>query len=408
MISYLVPPLKPVLLLCALPILGSCAGACRNSSPSASAAAGAAEPRAVTVEPARAATLARTITLSGALAAEDQAVLSTKVTGRLQRIDVDLGTSVRKGQEIARLDPTDFELRVAQAEAALRQARARLGLAPDGADEQINPETAAIVRQAQAVLDEASLTRDRVRTFVERGLSPKAELDSAVAGFKVAEGRLQDALEEVRNRQAILAQRRSELSLAQEQLSATTLRAPFDGRIRERTGVVGQYVAAGTPVVTLVRVHPLRLRLEVPEREAPRVKLGQPVRVVAEGEQQEYSGRVARISPSISEDNRTLLVEAEIPNEHGLLRPGAFVRADVIVEASTPALLVAATAIVSFAGVDKVFSIAEGKAVERRVQLGRRDGKLVEIVQGLRAGEPVITDPGNVVAGDLVRPATAR
>ena len=86
------------------------------------------------------------------------------------------------------------------------------------------------------MLDEAQLTLGRVRTFVERGLSSRSELDSAEAAFKVAESQYQDAREEVRNRQAILAQRRSELSLAQEQLSATVLKAPFEGRILDRTG----------------------------------------------------------------------------------------------------------------------------------------------------------------------------
>jgi RND family efflux transporter MFP subunit len=155
--------------------------------------------------------------------------------------------------------------------------------------------------------------------------------------------------------------------------------------------------------VTLVRVHPLRLRLEVPEREAPRVQIGQPVRITVEGEEGVYSGRVARMSPSISEDNRTLLVEAEIPNERGLLRPGSFVRAEVIVEADTPALLVPASSVVSFAGVTKVFSVVDGKAVERRVQLGRREGNLVEIVQGLAANDVIVAEPGNLVAGEAVR-----
>jgi RND family efflux transporter MFP subunit len=383
-------------------------GACRSSSPSASAAGSASEARALKVAKITTGTLSRSITLSGALAAEEQAVLSTKVAGRVQSIAVDLGSSVRQGQEIARLDPTDFELRVSQAAAALQQARARLGLPPDGEDDHVTVTEAALVRQAQAVLDEARLTRDRMRTFVDRGLSSRADLDAAEAAFKVADGRLQDALEEVRSRQAMLAQRRSELELSQEQLSATRLRAPFDGRVRERTAAIGQYVAAGTPVATLVRIHPLRLRLEVPEREAPRVQLAQAVRVTVEGEEVAYSGRVARMSPAISEDNRTLLVEAEIPNERGLLRPGAFVRADIIIEADTPALLVPASAVVSFAGVTKVFSVADGKAVERRVQLGRREGPLVEVVQGLAPGDLIVTEPGNLVAGQPVRVASER
>ncbi|HXW07549.1 MAG TPA: efflux RND transporter periplasmic adaptor subunit [Vicinamibacterales bacterium] len=360
------------------------------------------------VEPVRSGTLNRTITLSGALAAEEQAVLSTKVAGRIQTIVVDLGSSVRQGQEIARLDPTDFELRVSQAAAALQQARARLGLPPDGEHDHVTVAEAAIVRQAQAVLDEARLSLDRTRTFVERGISSRAELDAAEAAFKVAEGRLQDSIEEVHSRRAILAQRRSELELAQEQLSATMLRAPFDGRVRERTAAVGQYTSAGTPLVTLVRVHPLRLRLEVPEREAQSVQLGQEVQVTVEGEQAVYAGRVARISPAISEDNRTLLVEAEIPNERGLLRPGAFVRANIVIEAAAPALLVPASAIVSFAGVTKVFSIADGKAVERRVQPGRREGASVEIVQGLSAGDLIVIEPGSLVAGEAVRTGEGR
>jgi RND family efflux transporter MFP subunit len=381
----------------------ACSAGCRGSSPSASAAGAGEEPRAVTLETIRTGTLNRTITLSGALAAEEQAVLSTKVAGRIQTITVDLGSAVREGQEIARLDPTDFELRVSQAQAALQQARARLGLSPDGEDERVAVEEAALVRQAQAVLDEARLTRDRTRTFVERGISSRADLDGAEATFKVAEGRLQDAMEEVRSRQAVLAQRRSELELAQEQLSATRLRAPYDGRIRERTAAVGQYVAAGSPLVTVVRVDPLRLRLEVPEREAPRVQLGQPVRVMVEGEEGVYDGRIARISPAISEENRTLLVEAEIPNERGLLRPGAFVRADIVIQADTPAILVPASAIVSFAGVAKVFSVADGKAVERRVEVGRRAGTQVEIISGLTEGDTIVTEPGNLVAGAPVR-----
>lgn len=97
-----------------------------------------------------------------------------------------------------------------------------------------------------------------------------------------------------------MAQRRSELLLAREQLSATVLEAPFDGRILDRTAAVGQYVGVGTPVVTLVRVHPLRLRVEVPEREAASIRLNQPLRVTLEGESAAPAPRSGARSPSSS------------------------------------------------------------------------------------------------------------
>lgn len=361
-----------------------------------------AEPRRVQVAEARVASLTRSVTVSGTLAAEEQAVLSFKVPGRLETLLVDLGTSVSAGQPVARLVPADFDLRVSQAEAALQQARVRLGIDPLGASDVVDLERTAVVREARAVLDEARLRRDRLATFVDRGISSRAELDSAEAALKVADSRYQDGLEEVRTRQALLTQRRVELAIARQQQDDATLNAPFAGMIRERTASLGQFLAAGTPVATLVRVDPLRLRLDVPEREAARVRTGQTVRVRVEGDATDHAGRVVRLSPAITEDSRTLAVEVEVPNRAGRLRPGAFATADIVVDVAEMVVIVPASAIVTFAGIDKVVTIENGKALEKRVELGRREGDRVEVVEGLRAGERVVVEPGNLVSGDPV------
>jgi RND family efflux transporter MFP subunit len=379
-----------------------------GGGPAASAKGGAGggtagEPAAVSVEPASSTSLVRTVTVTGTLAAEDQVALGFQVAGRVEAMAVDLGSRVQAGQVIARLAPVDFQLRVQQAEAALQQARARLGLDPRGASDQVEPESTAVVRQARAVLDEARLNHGRITTFVERGISSRAELDSADAALKVADGRYADALEEVRNRQALLMQRRTELELARQQLTDSTLLAPFSGVIRARAGSPGQYVTAGLPIATLVRMHPLRLQADVPERDASSVTVGQQVRVRAEGDATQYEGRVVRVSPAIDEQSRSLRIEAEVGNEAGTIRPGSFATADIVVASETPAIVVPASAIVTFAGVEKVLTVAAGKVVERRVELGRREGTSVEILRGLDAGELVIVEPGTLVDGEAVR-----
>jgi RND family efflux transporter MFP subunit len=165
---------------------------------------------------------------------------------------------------------------------------------------------------------------------------------------------------------------------------------------------VGEFLAAGAPVFGLVRVHPLRLRVAVPERDAPSVRVGQTVRVLLEGDTAAHAGRVARLSPSIQEQNRTLIVEAEVANREGKLRPGSFARAEIVVEADRTAVMVPAPAVVTFAGLEKVFVVKDGKAVEKRIRTGRRSGDRVEILEGVAAGEPVVADPGNLVGGTPV------
>ena len=347
--------------------------------------------------------LDRSVSVTGTLAAEEQVMLSLKVTGRLEELLADLGSRVRRGQVIARLTPTDFELRLRQAEAALQQARARLGLDPLGSGEDtIEIEQTSVVRQARATLDEARRQKERVSTFVSRGISARADLESADAQLQIAEGRYQDALEEVRNRQAILAQRRSELALARQQLDDTSLRSPIDGIIRERHASAGEYRAAGTTIFTVVRQHPLRLQLAVPERASTEVRLGQLVRVTVEGDPNVYEGRVARLSPAISEGNRTLPIEAEVPNQEGHLRPGTFARGEIVTDQAL-AMMVPHSALVVFAGVEKVLLVQDGKVTEQRVRTGRRVGDRIEILDGVTAGAVVIIEPGGLSHGASVR-----
>jgi RND family efflux transporter MFP subunit len=342
------------------------------------------------------------VTANGTLAAFDQTTVSVKVPGRLKTIGVDLGTVVSQGQVIAQVEPEDYKLRVQQAEAALAQARARLGLAPDGTDDNVDPEKTATVRQARAVLDEARFNRDRAQKLVEQGIIAKAEFDTANATFKVAEGRYQDAYEEIRNRQGVLAQRRSELALARQQLKDTAVVAPLNGIVQEKRTSAGEYLAAGAPVVNIVRMDPLRLRAEIPERESHTIHTGQNVRVTVEGDPNIYVGQITRLSPVIAQQNRILVVEADVRN-NGKLRPGSFAHAEIVTNDSKMAVTVPNSAIVTFAGIEKVLVVQNGKALEKPITTGRRNGEFTEIVSGINVGEKVIIEPGNLQTGQDVQ-----
>jgi len=251
------------------------------------------------------------------------------------------------------------------------------------------------------VLEEAKVTRDRAATLVQQGIIARAEYDSASASLRVAESRYQDAVEEIRNREALVSQRRSEVALARQQLADTAVYAPFDGTVEEKLGSVGEYVAAGAPLVRLVKMNPLRFRAEIPEREAASVHAGQNLRVTVEGSPRAYAGRVVRLSPTIKEQNRILVVEADISND-GLLRPGSFARAEIVTSDADMAVTVPTSAVVTFAGIEKVIVVDNGKALEKPITTGRRASEWTEVVSGVNVGDAVVLEPGNLQTGQPV------
>jgi RND family efflux transporter MFP subunit len=391
--------IRPIggLLFCALALV---AGACKSDYQGSTRQGRPGDSKARQVKTARVeeTPFGESVTANGTLAAYDQSTASAKVAGRLSTISVDLGSVVRRGQMVAQVEPNDYKLRVQQAEAALAQARARVGLSPDGKDDAVNPEQTGTVRQARAVLDEARGSRDRAAKLVQQGIVARSEFDSVDANYKVAVSRYQDAIEEIRNRQALVAQRRSELAIARQQLADTSVYAPLDGIVQEKRASVGEYLAAGAPVVDIVRMNPLRLRAEVPERDAGTIRSGQNVRVSVEGDAKVYLGQIKRLSPVIAQQNRMLMVEADVQND-GSLRPGSFAKAEIVTNDAKMAVTVPNNSIVTFAGIEKVIVVQNGKALEKPITTGRKSGDWTEILAGVNVGEQVVVDPGNLQSG---------
>jgi HlyD family secretion protein len=364
-------------------------------------AASAEGPREVVLEQVTETLVSETVEVSGTLAADEEVTLAAKVAGRLASISVDLASPVKTGDALAQIETTDYELRVQQAEAQVAQARAQLGLPPFGTETAVDPEATAVVREARAAASEANTNLGRARALASEGITSQMQLDAAETAAVRAEAGLQTAIEEVRIREATMRQRLSELRIARQQLADTVLRSPLDGIVAMRVGSVGEYFAAGTPVLRIVRINPLRLKVAVPEREAAALRAGQVVEVKLENDPTLYTGKVARLAPSLDQQSRTLSIEADIVNP-GTLRPGSFVRSKVVV-GQAPRPTISKGALVSFAGIEKVIIVEQGKAVERRVTTGRRVGDRVEIVSGLKTGERVVSTPGTLQQGQAVR-----
>ncbi len=424
--SSLLSRFAPVLVL-----LAACApspgGGAAPSSPSggnASAAAGGAKssagaPSSVAPREVRTARVAReawplSVAATGELAAFEESALSVKVPGRLARLAVDLGVRVDAGALVAEVDARDYELRVKQAEAAVAAARTALGLAAAGDDDAVDVEATSGVKLAKTQLDAAKRDHARAVALVKDKVGTQADLDDAETALRLAETRLVAAREDVQVRVATLAARRADLALAKQQLADTRVVAPYAGEVTARLAGTVDYLAAGAPVARLVRLDPLRLRVRIPERDAVDVHAGQEVRFTVDGARGGGSAPIARVAPGLGAASRALVVECDVPaiastaDAAGVtpptwLRPGAFVRAEVVVDANARALVVPPAAVASFAGIDKLLVVKDGKVLERRVKLGRRDDARVEVLDGVGEGDEVVLAPGNLAEGAAVR-----
>ena len=345
----------------------------------------------------------RFVEVVGTLKADQEVVVSSEVKGVIEELPVDLGSVVKRGQVLARLSQKEFKLRVDQAEAALQQVRARLGLR--GNSEHINPEQNSEVRQAKAALDEANLRYDRAKTLIKNGDIPQERFDAAEIGYRNAEAHYQASLDNFSNQIALVEQRVAEMQLARKQLNDATILSPLNGAVSQRHVTQGEYIRAETQIVTIVKSNPLRLRAVIPEAAVASVHVNNPLTLSVDSYPgRTFKGVISRVSPSLDEKARTLMVEATVDNQDGTLKPGLFAKVQLLVNKQSPAVMVPSQSVQNFAGLTKVFVLQnDNRIVERVVRTGVKDGDYVEILEGIKVGERIATDRlGKLSNGILV------
>ena len=334
----------------------------------------------------------RDVEVVGSFAADEEVVVAAQAAGELSQINVDFGSYVSQGQIIATIDQRDANLKVEQAEATLKQTMARLGMLGMKEGERFDSNQNADVRVAKSQLDWAKMELDRSAKLIEKGDIPRSSYDEKVTNHNLAQARHQAALDSVNQQLAAVEQQKAALALARKAVTDTVVRSPISGAVKEKHASRGSYLTVNGKIVTLVKINPLRLRAEIPESSAAAVRTGQTINVSVDAfPNRTFAGRVVRIGPSLDEKTRALTVEAEVANSGNLLRPGMFAKSQLITSQNAPAVMIPQRAVVTAAGLSKVFVIDNGKAVERIVKTGATDGDLIEIAEGLKDGETVAT-----------------
>jgi len=361
-----------------------------------------AAPREVEVVEVQSRVWPRTVRVQGNLLPNEQSTVGTEVAGRIDRVFVDLGTVVSAGQPLIALDTTELELQIRQAEAQLQQACAAVGITPDQSEQTLNREQSPPVRLERALLEEATASAARGAQLVQRKAMTAGEYETLVAQQKAAEARYQSALNRVSENIALIGVRRAELAMAKQKLRDAQIVAPYDGIVSARHVTPGEYLDVGDPVVTLVRADTLRFSAGVPERQAMSIKTGQEIRIRIEGEPEPLVARVSRVSPSVDPASRALWIEADVPNADLRLRTGLFGEAEIVSEPNARSLTVPTSAVREFAGIEKLWLIRDGKAVETPVRVGRRSKEFLEVLTGLDLGDLVVHRTSDGHAGPVV------
>ncbi|HEX4346085.1 MAG TPA: efflux RND transporter periplasmic adaptor subunit [Vicinamibacterales bacterium] len=370
-------------------LLSLAAGACTTASTASDHAQPAAAPVAVSAVAALEQPVSRFIRATGTLTAEDQAAVAAETAGRIVGTPVERGTPVADGAELVRISPTETEAQLTEAEANAAQIEARLGLTPSA---EFDVDKVPEVQNAKASLALADSEFARIKSLLDQRVVSQSEYDQRKTQFEAARQQLEAARNTAAQQFQSLLAARARVTLARKAFADTSVRAPFAGIVAERTVSVGDYVTKGLKVVTVVRITPLRVRLTIPEQLVSAVGIGQPVAFTVDSYPgRQFQGTVKYVSPALEANQRALTVEASVPNPDGALKPGLFATALVEQQQKTPAVLVPAAAVQTSAGTSRVYVVSGDHVEERIVTVGPAADALVEVTNGLKAGEKVAT-----------------
>ncbi len=295
----------------------------------------------------------------------EEVTVSSELDGILKTFPVNEGTPISKDMVLATIHDTDFRLNLDNARSALRQA--------------------------EASLTNTTIEYQRKETLFKEDLVTKQQFDDVATRLTLVGHDLDRA--------------KTALALATEKLNKTVIRSPLKGVVKEKKASAGDFAKTGSPLLTIIQIDPLKLVFNVAEKDVGALKIGQDATFTVDSfPGKEFKGRLTVIYPQVDERSRTLLVEAQIPNPDLQLKPGLFCRVILYTSRPKEAVVIPITAILYDGDKTKVFLLQGDQAVERIVKAGDKYGEMLEIVEGLQIGEPlIVVGQNNLVQGVKVK-----
>ena len=364
--------------ICFSVLLFGLLGCNRQAAPVASAKAEG--PLTVRTVLAKGREIQRNVESVGTFYPMEEAIISAEIEGRAEEVKHDLGDLVNPGEVLVRINDEEQRYQVAQSEAQLRQSLERLGLKTDK-ERLTDAREAPDVRRAQAELNVADQNLKRIRSLVDQKIGATSELDVALSRQQAMKAAYDSTINQTRNLMREVERYKAILDLQQKKLRDTTVVAPFRAYVKERQVTVGQFLRANTP---------LFVRVEIPERMAPWIKLDQQVDINVEAFQgRKFQGKIWRISPTVDQNKRTFVAEVLVANSAGELKPGSYARAHVPTSHTERVTVLPQRAVYYVMGSNKAFVVKDGVVDSREVKMGDRFETDVEILEGVADGEEV-------------------
>ncbi len=319
----------------------------------------------VRLAPVKKGPIAYVLNTSGDVLPLSQVDVISRVSGYVERIHFEMGDRVAAGQVVAMVDQKEQRHRVEENEAAVKVAEATL-------------------REKESQLVDAEKQLERARFLRQKDFIASQELDTTETKAHTAKAQKELA-------QAQLAQREAALAQSRYQLDLTRVVSPFSGMVTRRLLDPGAYVSSSTPILTIAVPDPLKVIVNIPEKDVNLVRVGMVTRLEIDTfPGRVFEGRIARLNSALDSSSRTLMAEVHVPNSQQLLKPGMFARVSLVLAESKDSVLVPAEAMVEDEGKDFVYSVAEGKAQRRAVAKGWTQNSFVAITKGLEEGEQIV------------------
>jgi multidrug efflux pump subunit AcrA (membrane-fusion protein) len=337
------------------------------------------------------------ISRTGDIAPSAQVTIYSKVQGWVGKINVREGDLVKTGQVLVTLDTREAEAAVAQAEASLEAAKARLKQVRATAEEAVQSQ----VQQTKANMELAVADLRRAQELQEKNFIARQQLDEARTKYNVAKANYNLALNSLNQRtwendialgEAQVNQAKATLEFNKAQLSNLIILSPMNGGITKRFVDPGTMVKDTTPILTLMDLSEMKMVVNVIEKEFVHLQKGQPVKItVTAFPDRVFSGRIEIITPALELQSRTAEIQISIPNPGLVLKPGMFGRAEILLRSNPQAVLIPIQSLITEADQDFVYVLKENKVLRRPVRKGAVRDRVVEILQGLTPGEQVVT-----------------